>query len=172
MASCDNTVGITDSTNISTKVLAPPGGKTSISLFGGDAPEPPAPKKEVNACQAARNKSNVFASDGPAPAPDTAAAHHKQSQQRRQHSSVFGESSQPAPVAQPFEPEPRKPHSVNPHQEARQKSSLFKEPTEPAKPPPPRKGSDIIAGRGQDEPAHTSVKVHAPPGGVSHISFG
>ncbi|PFX34301.1 uncharacterized protein LOC111326418 [Stylophora pistillata] len=169
MSSCDNTIGITDSTNISTKVLAPPGGKTSISIFGGDAPEPPASRKEVNACQAARNKSNVFASAGPAS--DTAADHHKQSQQRRQHSSVFGESNQPAPVAKPFEPEPRKPHTVNPHQEARQKSSLFKEPTEPAK-PPPRKGTDIIAGRGQDEPAPTSVKVHAPPGGVSHISFG
>lgn len=84
---------------------------------------------------------------------------------------MFGESNQPAPVAKPFEPEPRKPHTVNPHQEARQKSSLFKEPTEPAK-PPPRKGTDIIAGRGQDEAAPTSVKVHAPPGGVSHISFG
>lgn len=151
--------------------MAPPGGKTSINLFGNDvAPEPAAPKKEVNRCQAARNKSNVFGSE--APATETTPAHLKQSQQRRQASSVFGDSSPPAPVQKPFEPEPLKPHVVNPHQEARQKSSLFKEPTEQSK-PPPRKGSDIIAGQGgSGEASHTSVKVHAPPGGVSHISFG
>ena len=64
---------------------------------------------------------------------------------------------------------------VNPHQEARQKSQVFKEPTGQSKPPPlQRKGSDIITGEGAgaEEKAHTSVKVHAPPGGVSHISFG
>lgn len=143
-------------------------------MFGNDAaPEPAAPKKEVNRCQAARNRSNVFGSE--APAQETTPAHLKQSQQKRQASSVFGESSQPAPVpvSKPFEPEPRKPHVVNPHQEARQKSSLFKEPTEQSKAPPPRKGSDIIRGQGgPEEPSHTSVKVHAPPGGVSHITFG
>lgn len=154
------------------RVMAPPGGKTSINLFGNDAaPEPAAPKKEVNRCQAARNKSNVFGTTE-APATETTPAHLKESQQRRQASSVFGDSSPPAPVQKPFEPEPRKPHVVNPHQEARQKSSLFKEPTEQSK-PPPRKGSDIIVGQGSsEEPSHTSVKVHAPPGGVSHITFG
>jgi len=151
--------------------MAPPGGKTSISLFGNDAaPEPAAPKKEVNRCQAARNRSNVFGSE--APVSEATPAHLKESQQRRQASSVFGDSSVPAPVQKPFEPEPRKPHVVNPHQEARQKSSLFKEPTEQSK-PPPRKENDIIGGQGSsEEPSHTSVKVHAPPGGVSHITFG
>ena len=155
------------------RVLAPPGGKTSISLFGGDAPAPAEPqRKEVNPCQAARNKSNVFGSDdaGPAVAPN----HHREGQQRRQQSSVFGEPSQPVPKPS-FEPEPRKPHSVNPHQEKRQQSSVFKEPEQPSKPPPSRKGADVISGRGgqpTEEKQHTSVKVHAPPGGVSHISFG
>lgn len=170
MSSTDNQVGITDSTHISTKVLAPPGGKTSISLFGNDGGTPSEPtRKEVNRCQAERNKSNVFASDAPASA--VAPKHHAQSQQRRQHSSVFGDS-QPAPKPS-FEPEPRKPHTVNPHQEARQKSQVFKEPTE-SKPPPPRKREDIISGKGgsNEERSHTSVKVHAPPGGASQISFG
>lgn len=140
-------------------------------MFGNDpAPEPAPPKKEVNRCQAARNRSNVFGSE--APGTEATPAHLKESQQRRQASSVFGGSNIPAPVQKPFEPEPRKPHVVNPHQEARQKSSLFKEPTEQSK-PPPRKGSDIIGGQGSSEEAsHTSVKVHAPPGGVSHITFG
>lgn len=155
------------------RVLAPPGGKTSISLFGNDGgPQPEPPKRGVNQCQAARNKSNVFASDTPSAV--VAPVHHAESQQRRQQSSVFGEPSRPAPKPS-FEPEPRKPHVVNPHQEARQKSSVFEEPKEAAKVPPPRKADDIISGRGTsaaEEKAHTSVKVHAPPGGVSHISFG
>lgn len=154
------------------RVLAPPGGKTSISLFGNDGdPQPAASRKEVNRCQEARNKSNVFGSAAPE---SVTPQHHKESQQKRQASSVFGESSQPVPVSKPFQPEPRKPHVVNPHQEARQKSSVFKEPTGQAKPPPARQGSDIISGQGvnSEEPSHTSVKIRAPPGGVSHISFG
>lgn len=172
MTSTENNVGITDSTNISTKVLAPPGGKTSISLFDNDSnPVPPSRQREVNQCQVARNKSNVFSSD--ASVHEGAPAHHKESQQRRQQSSVFGEPSSPVPKPA-FEPEPRKPHVVNPHQEARQKSSVFEEPNASAKPPPPRKGSDIISGQGPcaEEKAHTSVKVRAPPGGKSNISFG
>ena len=139
-------------------------------MFGNDAGGAPAPeRKEVNPCQAARNKSNVFGSDAPAPA--VTSNHHKESQQRRQHSSVFGDS-QPAPKPA-FEPEPRKPQVVNPHQEARQKSEVFKPPVEPSKPLAPRKADDIITGKGvSEEKSHTSVKVHAPPGGVSHISFG
>ncbi|XP_015761065.1 PREDICTED: uncharacterized protein LOC107340225 [Acropora digitifera] len=171
MTSTDNQVGLTDSSNISTKVLAPPGGKTSISLFGNDSDPTPAPtQREVNQCQVARNKSNVFASD--TPVPEAAPAHHKQSQQRRQQSSVFGEPPQPVPKPS-FEPEPRKPHLVNPHQEARQKSTVFEEPKVQAK-PPPRKTSDIISGQGvnSEEKAHTTVKMHAPPGGKSSISFG
>lgn len=152
-------------------MLAPPGGKTSISLFGNDSdPMPVSKQRGVNQCQVARNKSNVFASD--ASAAEEAPAHHKQSQKRRQQSSVFGEPSQPVPKPA-FEPEPRKPHLVNPHQEARQKSSVFDEPKVQAK-PPPRKTSDIISGEGMnsEEKTHTTVKVHAPPGGKSNISFG
>ena len=152
-------------------MLAPPGGKTSISLFDNDSnPQPQPTRREVNQCQAARNRSNVFSPDTPA-AGETSAP-HKESQQRRQQSSVFGEPVQPVPKPS-FEPEPRKPHVVNPHQEARQKSHVFEEPAAPAK-PPPRRADDIITGHGPsaEEKSHTSVKVHAPPGGVSHISFG
>lgn len=39
--------------------MAPPGGQTSINLFGGDA-EPP--QHTVNKCQASRNQSSVFGS--------------------------------------------------------------------------------------------------------------
>lgn len=157
------------------RVLAPPGGKTSISLFGNDAaPEPTAPKKEVNRCQAARNKSNVFGAPAQTTPEQTTPVHHQESQQRRQMSSVFGEANHPAPAPKAFEPDPpRKPHVVNPHQEMRQKSSLFKEPIEQSKPPPARKANDIIGGQGSSaEQSHSSIRVCAPPGGESHISFG
>lgn len=64
-------------------------------------------------------------------------------------------------------------------QEARQKSSVFTAPLEPI--PVPKKGhhekssGNIIAANdaaAAPEKVHTSVAVRAPPGGVSHISFG
>lgn len=66
------------------KVLAPPGGKTSINLFGGDDTNNVAPKT-VNACQAARQQSHVFDTNH---SPVKANTH----QASRQESHVFENS--------------------------------------------------------------------------------
>ena len=159
------------------RVLAPPGGKSSISFTDVCEPAPPV-QRDVNACQAARNRSNVFASE-PAPEPSN---QMKACQQQRQMSSVFGETNQPAPIPRPKEPEPpRKPHIVNPHQEARQKSQLFTEkpatdsgdkvqavnPHQEA-----RQKSQLFEEVPTSEQSKTSVHISAPPGGVSNITFG
>jgi len=58
--------GINKMKKPSTKVMAPPGGQTSINLFGGPVgTEQP----KVNKCQASRNQSNVFGSPEQKPAP-------------------------------------------------------------------------------------------------------
>ena len=74
------------------RVLAPPGGKTSINLFGGDQDANTAPKA-VNPCQAARQQSHVF---------DTADKPMKvnQHQAQRQESHIFGQD-QPSGNAVP-----------------------------------------------------------------------
>lgn len=53
----DYTHGINKMKKPSTKVMAPPGGKTSINLFGGPAETE---QHKINNCQASRNQSNVF----------------------------------------------------------------------------------------------------------------
>ena len=50
--------GINKMKKPATKVMAPPGGKTNINLFGGDQP---APRTPVNEGQKKRNQSSVFA---------------------------------------------------------------------------------------------------------------
>lgn len=121
-------------------MLAPPGGKDSISFTSQATNHAPA---KVNPCQAARNTSNVF------------------------ESNDIGIQSK---------------GNVKSCQEARQKSSVFTAPMEQI--PVPKRGqnsgnkshgnilvSDSTSNSGQDK-VHTSVHVKAPPGGVSHISFG
>lgn len=124
---------------IFSRVLAPPGGKDSISF---SAPAPAAshgtPSKP-NTYQAARNSSNVF------------------------ESNDIGVQSK---------------GGVKSCQEARQKSSVFTAPLEPIPVPKKSNGSkshgNILAAdsKPSQEQLHTSVHVRAPPGGVSHISFG
>ena len=78
-------------------MLAPPGGKTSISLYGGDEAPAAAPQtKQVNPCQAARNKSSVFGSDPGAEA--KLSQQHIIAQEKRGKSSVFAEPEPLKPV--------------------------------------------------------------------------
>lgn len=118
-------------------MLAPPGGKDSISFTASPSSSN---QKNVNPCQAARNTSHVF------------------------EGNDFGFQSK---------------GNVKSCQEARQKSSVFTAPLETL-PVNQRKGQtgnkshgNILATENNaQEKVHTSVQVKAPPGGVSHISFG
>ncbi|XP_031559366.1 uncharacterized protein LOC116295621 [Actinia tenebrosa] len=128
-------VGFDDSHRQS-RVLAPPGGKDSVSFAAAQASDPSG--KPLNPCQVQRNSSNVF------------------------EASEMGIQSK---------------GNVKSCQEARQKSSVFTAPLEPI--PVPKKahqekssGNIIAATEAAPEKIHTSVQVKAPPGGVSHISFG
>lgn len=98
MSSASFKVGVTNDDHISTKVLAPPGGRTSISFGGAEAtPAAPAPK-HVNPCQAARNKSSIFGSE-PAPTAEVKPAHqHIVAQEKRGKSSVFAAPDPMKPV--------------------------------------------------------------------------
>lgn len=81
--------GINKMKKPSTKVMAPPGGKTNINLFGG-AEE--APNHHVNKCQAHRNQSTIFggaAEQKTAPVPVAPAP------------SVIPQAPQPAKPAEP-----------------------------------------------------------------------
>lgn len=121
----------------SSRVLAPPGGKDSVSFTAAQNAEPTG--RALNKCQVERNSSNVF------------------------ESKEMGIQSK---------------GNVKSCQEARQKSSVFTAPLEPI--PVPKKAhhekssGNIIAANDAAAPEqlHTSVAVKAPPGGVSHISFG
>lgn len=73
------------------RVLAPPGGKTSINLFGGEAET--STSKNVNSCQAARQKSHVFDTDH-------SPIKVNQHQALRQESHVF-DKGQPSEKAAP-----------------------------------------------------------------------
>jgi len=54
----DNCIhGINKLKKPATKVIAPPGGKTNINIFGGDEPAPVTP---VNPYQKKRNESSIF----------------------------------------------------------------------------------------------------------------
>lgn len=57
MSGEDYVHGINKMKKPATKVMAPPGGKTQINLFGGD--EQPVPHR-VNPAQAQRNQSSIF----------------------------------------------------------------------------------------------------------------
>ncbi|XP_032231087.2 uncharacterized protein LOC5506748 isoform X1 [Nematostella vectensis] len=83
-------VGITD--HKSTKVLAPPGGKDSISFGVSDLGENSA---HVKACQVERNKSNIFVG-GDLNLPHKGNA--KSCQEARQRSQVFTAPNEPLPV--------------------------------------------------------------------------
>lgn len=64
------------------RVLAPPGGKSNINLFGDDTSNETTSSKPVNSCQAARQQSHVF---------DGAESNVKLSacQAKRQESHIF-----------------------------------------------------------------------------------
>ena len=64
------------------RVLAPPGGKSNINLFGDNTSKESASSKPVNSCQAARQQSHVF---------DSAESNLKVSacQAKRQESHIF-----------------------------------------------------------------------------------
>ena len=57
----------------STKVVAPPGGRSNFSLFGGDEPEQ---KAQLNVAQTKRNKSSIF---DPPDAPQTTTSNNNKS---------------------------------------------------------------------------------------------
>nr|XP_012561485.2 jupiter microtubule associated homolog 2 [Hydra vulgaris] len=59
MTSTDYVQGINKMKKPTTKVMAPPGGKTNINIFGGEEPQE---EHVVNKGQALRNHSSVFAS--------------------------------------------------------------------------------------------------------------
>lgn len=138
MTSASFKVGVTNDDHISTKVLAPPGGRTSISFGGAEETPAAPPTKQVNPCQAARNKSSIFGDSGSGSA----------SEAKLSHQHVIA-------------------------QEKRGKSSVFADP-DPVKPVKDYKSNNVIGAdsKPQQENVHTSVKVFAPPGGASQISFG
>ncbi|XP_063683393.1 uncharacterized protein LOC134817942 isoform X2 [Bolinopsis microptera] len=129
------------------RVMAPPGGKTSISLFGGYGEDPVAPKPKAAAPAAAAAPAPAAASaSAPAAAPAPAAAAPAAA------AASAGEPFVPAGqrVAKPdrFEKE----HQVSNCQKARNESSVF--------------GAPDPGARKQ------VVKIVRPPGGQSSISFG
>ena len=77
-------------------MLAPPGGKTSVNLYGGDEAPAPISTKQVNPCQAARNKSSVFAAEGGSDG--KLSQQHVIAQEKRGKSSVFAEPEPLKPV--------------------------------------------------------------------------
>merc|ERR1712050_731135 len=102
--SVQNFSGLGDSSRNSSKVIAPPGGRTSISLFGGSDPEPaPAPRKQQP------QSSNIFGPADPSPAP-------KPRNNETSHDNIFGDApSRPSPskpqqrAANPIAPESQAP---------------------------------------------------------------
>lgn len=78
------------------RVLAPPGGKTSINLYAGEEAPVGSSAKQVNPCQAARNKSSVFTSEGGSNSKP--AQQHVIAQEKRGKSSVFADPEPLKPV--------------------------------------------------------------------------
>jgi len=154
MSSAENHQGY-DLARNSSKVLAPPGGASSIS-FGGYS-EPVAPRR---------------AAPAPAPVQESAAAAPSQaaavparppaSRGIHDHNNIFGAPAPPPAAAAKPEipagqrrvevPMVEKPHQVSDCQVSRNKSSVFAAP--------------------EAAPRRTITKLHAPPGGASSITFG
>lgn len=167
MSSAENHQGY-DLARNSSKVLAPPGGKSSIS-FGGYSEEPAPVRRPVAERAAAAPQAAAPQAAAPAAAPQAPAAAQPAMPARppasrgiHDHNNIFGAPAASKPAAEKPEvpagqrkvevPIMEKPHQVSDCQVSRNKSSVFAAP--------------------EQAPRRTITKLHAPPGGASSITFG
>ena len=176
------------------RVSAPPGGKTSISLFGEQEAAATGPQGPVNKCQQERNKSHVFSVGA-----EGLGTHYNPYQGKRQQSHIqFGGDDKvevkssikvqpnankshvfdapepvpaPKPVAQPLK-EAAPPKVTAPAVKQKTAAPVKPEPQPAKKPAEPQAKAPSGPAEEAKSNVRTSVHVLAPPGGSSSIVFG
>lgn len=160
MSSAENHQGY-DLARNSSKVLAPPGGASSIS-FGGYEPAHQRKAAPAPAPVAAEPAAAAPQAAAPAAAQPAMPSRPPASRGIHDHNDIFGAPAPYKPAAAKPDipagqrkvevPILEKPHTVSDCQVSRNKSSVFAAP--------------------EQAPRRTITKLHAPPGGASSITFG
>ncbi|XP_071500836.1 uncharacterized protein [Diadema antillarum] len=139
----------------SSKVLAPPGGKSN-DIFGfANEPADPPPQRRQKATQPPPFAQHTY-DQGPA----------KPCKPVSSFNPLTGEPYGASPNQQPARSDPQPPPQQQPQQQQRS-NTAGRQQTQAQSSSPPQHA----AGTSSGEPTHTSIKIYNPPGGKSSISF-